>query len=1050
MPAPLSRVAALLVGSGACALVYQVVWLREFRLVFGASTEASAAVLAIFVGGLGAGARILGPRADRRRAPLLFYARLETLVALTAAATPALLALVRALYVDLGGTPALGLGLGTLLRLLLSALVLAPPTLLMGGTLPAAARAVETERDARRRGVAILYGANTLGAVLGAFLATFVLLEALGDRATLWLACALNLCVALLARRLARSTRAAAGETAGVDAPPAAEPPTTAPEATAPAAFALSAAFVVGLAFFLMEIVWYRMLGPLLGGSVFTFGLILSVALLGIGAGGAFHAAFAETRPVTLRGFALTCLLEAACLGAAYALGDRIAVLALVLRPLGHFGFSGHVLAWSAVCALVVLPAAFVAGVQFPLLIGLLGRGRAEVGRQIGQAYAWNTAGAIAGSLLGGFGLLPLLGAPGCWLLALLLLLALGVAALALSLRSEGRPLRLLPHAAIAGLALSATQATGPSAAWRHSGIGAGRANASLLSSRNGIVEFLYQERRLRFWESEGVESSVALLRRTGMAFAVNGKIDGHFTLDAPTQVMGGVLAAALHPDPRSALVIGLGTGSSAGWLAAIPSLQRVDVIELERDMLHVARTAHAVNRDALANPRVHVTIGDAREVLLTSRRRYDVVFSEPSNPYRAGIASLFTSEFYRAAADRLTDDGIFVQWVQAYDVSGETVRSVYATLGSVFPEIETWRTHRDLLLLATRGPLGRRAERLRQRLAEEPYRSALLAAWRVADLEGFLGYFVARPSLARALAASEPGPLNSDDKNALEFGFARAVGTRGLFEIRELARLARTRGEDRPQPFEGAVDWSRVADERRRLGGLLDGEWAALDAAERARASAYVDYQNGDFAAAVSAWRSQPRAAQSPVELALLAEGLAAQGDDAGLPWLEALRALAPAEADAILGRLRLQQGRLDEAEQALAAALLRHRSDPWPRPEVLLRALNDARDLAFREPRRAAALFELLASPFAAFAIDEERRVAAFEIATGVGMVPQCAQASAAFEPWVIWRREFLERRLACYEAAGDPRLPRARADLTAFRSAEPEPLSLPSTTR
>ncbi len=445
---------ALLFLSGLCALVYQVVWLREFRLIFGASTAASAAVLAIFIGGLGLGGLLLGPRADRHPSPLALYARLEMGVALLSALTPALLALVREVYVGLGGSQALGLGAGTLLRLVLAGLVLAAPTLLMGGTLPAASRSIETDEDSRRRGVALLYGVNTLGAVVGSFVATFLLLEVLGNRTTLWLACLLNLAVAVTARAVAR------------ELPPSpAEAPQAEVERSAPTAFVLAAAATVGFAFFLMELVWYRILSPLLGGSVFTFGLILTLALLGIGLGGYAYALVGQDRPARLSGFAWTCLLEAACLAVPYALGDRVALLALLLRPLGNVGFQGHVLGWSLVTTVVVLPAAMVAGYQFPMLVALLGRGRAEVGRQLGQTYAWNTLGAIAGSLAGGFGLLPALSAQGCWRLATLLLLALGFVAILLAWRIEGALRRLLVPSVLALLVASLLSAIGPTAA---------------------------------------------------------------------------------------------------------------------------------------------------------------------------------------------------------------------------------------------------------------------------------------------------------------------------------------------------------------------------------------------------------------------------------------------------------------------------------------------------------------------------------------------------------------------------------------------------------
>src|SRR5262249_45282173 len=247
-------------------------------------------------------------------------------------------------------------------------------------------------------------GLNTLGAVVGAAASTFVLLEVLGTRRMLWAATLVNVAVAITARSLARSVpdqkQALAAAAAG--------PPAKAHR------FVLAPAAAVGFAFFLMELVWYRMLGPLLGGTVFTFGLILATALLGIGIGGALYGRFVRGRP-TLAAFAMTSLLEALLVALPFAAGDRVAVLALLLRPLGALGFGGYVASWAVVTSLVVLPVAIVAGIQFPLLIALLGPARKDVGRHIGLAYAANTFGAIAGALAGGFGLLPLLSAPGCW-----------------------------------------------------------------------------------------------------------------------------------------------------------------------------------------------------------------------------------------------------------------------------------------------------------------------------------------------------------------------------------------------------------------------------------------------------------------------------------------------------------------------------------------------------------------------------------------------------------------------------------------------------------
>src|SRR5712692_6310078 len=620
-----ARIVPLLFTSGLTSLIYQVAWMRELRLVFGFSTAASGAVVAIFLGGLGLGSWLLGRRADEVRRPLHFYGRLELGVAGSAAATPILIWLVRQLYVAMGGSFVLGLFGGTALRLLLSALVLAVPTILMGGTLPAASRAVETREDANRRRLAVLYGTNTLGAVAGVTLSTFWLQELLGTRLMLWAACVVNAVVALVAMRLGRTWKASESEIASAEkgsqrqVKPDSPRPTSGPTTR----FVVFAAAIVGFAFGLMELVWYRMLAPLLGGSTYTFGLILAVALAGIGMGAAVYGLTRGQRSATLAAFATTCGLEAFLLALPYALGDSLALFAALQRPIGSFGFGGYVWSWTEVTALVVFPAAFVSGVQFPLLVALLGRGEQDVGRHVGQAYAWNTLGAILGSLAGGFGLLPILSAPGTWIAVVLLLVLLGARALFLSTRVEGRWAPVIPAAAALAASVWLINATGPTAAWRHSPIGAGRVGFTD-ATPNALRAWLRDQRRRLQWEAEGVESSVGLFRTTvGYAFAINGKIDGSSVGDAPTQVMGGLVGAALHPGLRRALVVGLGTGSTAGWLAALPTAEQIDVVELEPAVLEVARQCAPVNRNVLANPQIRILIGDARELLLTTRGKY-------------------------------------------------------------------------------------------------------------------------------------------------------------------------------------------------------------------------------------------------------------------------------------------------------------------------------------------------------------------------------------------------------------------------------------------
>jgi spermidine synthase len=620
------------------------------------------------------------------------------------------------------------------------------------------------------------------------------------------------------------------------------------------------------------------MLGPILGGTTFTFGLILAVALGGIGVGGALYPVIFRDRRPDLHWLALTLALEALAIAVPFALGDRLAVLAWVLGPLVSYGFVGQVFAWLLIAMIVVFPAAVISGVQFPLVIALIGQGSRNVGQQVGRAFAYSTFGSIVGSLAGGFGLMTLLTAPGVWKLTVLLLAAVATALLLLDFRRAPRFGRLVGPMGAAIAALGCLFATGPTAVWRHSGIGAGRAGQPP-QSPNDLRAWMNRERRDIVWQADGRESSVAISANRGIGFVVNGKSDGNAVSDVGTQIMLGTLGVLLHPRPKSGLVIGLGTGESAGWMAHQPVIERVDVVEIEPAIGHVAQVCAPLNHDVLHHSKVRPIYGDARELLLTTRGRYDLVASEPSNPYRSGVSSLYTREFYGAVRNRLQPGGLFLQWLQGYEIDTATVRTVLRTLVDVFGHVEIWETSpADMVLVCSTEPLVYNGAELNARMAEPAMREALRVAWRTATLEGVVAHLVATDPFAQAVADEQLGPVNTDDNNVLEYRFARAVGLTGEFIVSKLRAEAVANHAQRPPQLERDVDWEAVEDIRIAYQAV---EYTPLSPTEFSgargrRAQALLTFQNRTDLAAVSRlWDSQPKPPRDLIETIAVAMGL-------------------------------------------------------------------------------------------------------------------------------------------------------------------------------
>ena len=385
--------------------------MTSFRLIFGASTPATGAVLAIFMGGLGLGGWFWGRRLEGNPKPLKIYGQLEMIIAAVAAASPGLIELVKDAYVGFGGAAFFGVTGGLIVRLLLAAAVIGIPVFCMGGTLPAMARYVTDRQDDNRKGLAVIYGVNTLGSVLGALAGTFFLFETVGIRNTLWLAALLNGVIAVTAWRIA-SWQGSELQSSSLDSNSRGADEDSIP--ALPRSITLVGAFTAGFIFFVAEMVWFRMAAPILGGTTYSFGLVLSIALVGIGAGSLAYRRFSP-KAINSSLLVVTFMMEGFFLLLPLLVGDRLALWALSLRAAEGLSFAQLCMGWSLVTSFLVLPTSFVAGFQFPVLVALCGKGAKGVSSDVGTLYLSNTCGAVLGSLAGGFGLMPLLGALGVW-----------------------------------------------------------------------------------------------------------------------------------------------------------------------------------------------------------------------------------------------------------------------------------------------------------------------------------------------------------------------------------------------------------------------------------------------------------------------------------------------------------------------------------------------------------------------------------------------------------------------------------------------------------
>jgi predicted membrane-bound spermidine synthase len=757
--------------SGATALVYEVIWSKFLSQMFGSTIYAQTVVLAAFMGGLAIGNRIFGSWAGRLQQPVRAYGYLEIIIGICAFSFPMFDRLADRVFVAVGTGIAQHTVLLLALKGTLSALLLLGPTILMGGTLPLLATWLQYFFPNAGRYSARFYSVNSLGAVAGAGLAGFWLVQNLGMISALQMTALVNVTIGaaaiLLSRQFQRQPH------------PDGSAPVTEPEVTLPGTLRWAGAIVAltGAVSMGLEVLASRSLAMIFGSSLQSFALVLMAFILGIGLGSAWIASprrreYSSEKTIVL----LLCLAAAWVTLLVFNIERWVDVYRIARTGLGRtsVGYLYHELLSAGISLLIFgLPAACI-GAVLPLMIRAVSHEGAPLGLKVGTLLTWNTLGAVAGILLCGFVLMPAVGLRNAFgVLALVLALVTWV----VTWRSGWRTGKIL---AVSAAVFAGCLFVFGGEDWRcviSSGVFRGRENEfdpTAMPLRKQHVKILFYEDSADATVSvEQGDSSPGVLSAADRCLRVNGKTDASARSDLSTQLLLAHLPMLAKPGSKDVFVFGLGSGISAGALLSYP-VEKIVIAENCEPVVRASQFFTNWNRRVLDDPHTHLWHEDARTVLKLNPQLYDVIVAEPSNPWTVGIGSVFSREFYQLAASRLKPGGIMAQWFHVYEMHDGIVELVLRTFNSVFPRVEIWDScSGDIILLGSLQSWQTGPDVFRQGFTLPGVRLDL-AQIGIRSPEALLARQLASQRTAFAITGS--GPIQSDLFPVLEYAAPRAL----------------------------------------------------------------------------------------------------------------------------------------------------------------------------------------------------------------------------------------------------------------------------------
>lgn len=755
--------------SGACGLVYEVAWSRYLSLFMGSTAYSHMIVLATFMGGLALGSWYWGKRADRTADPLRLYGYLEIAIGASGLVYPFLMVVLEKAFLSTLASLELSSDEPVVLalKLGLSTLSLIVPTFCMGGTLPVLLKLVTGTADEAGTRIATLYWINSAGAVLGAGAAGFFLVRLYSIDTAIWVAAAASIGGGILSLALSPVVRRP-----GDDARPG-HPGT--PKDGYPAAvvsLAIVAAAASGFISMIYEIAWIRLLSTILGSSTYSFTVMLIAFISGIALGGWIVGRILRRRRNLLLILALCQVGAAVSMLVTMPFYERLPYflwkLSGAIRAT-ESNFAAFLFLEFVFCLALMIVPTTLSGMSLPVA-GRMAAGEMRLlGRRIGGVFSLNTVGAVAGTLLTGLLFIPWLGVKRS--------IELGVAANALLglilLSRDGKTATRWKFLLLGGVAILGSSYAAYFPEWNRnvSNLGVYRILHQEIPESYGRFLELMKSRTI-LWYEEGVTANVAVAMydRDGVAeksLVINGKADASTGYDLPTQTLLAHTPLILGPDTGDVLVIGLGSGITAGSALTHP-IRSLDCVEISPEVVECNRFFSEENGNFMRDPRARIIVDDAITFVKSGDRRYSCIISEPSNPWIAGIGNLFTTEFFELCKTRLTPDGILAQWFHTYDVSDEVFQLVLRTLSRSFDHVSVWIPgSADVILVASMAPIPADFRAMEAKMSLPRVRADLERIG-VSDLPTLLSTQILAD--VRTTGAVADGPVNTEKHPVLEF----------------------------------------------------------------------------------------------------------------------------------------------------------------------------------------------------------------------------------------------------------------------------------------